>query len=114
MVEGIVITCSVEESEAVYFVQKHSSQPVRVVRERGRGNCMRPVPLAGEGVGGRQCNVKKDMAELEPLQKKATKMIRGLENRVWEEMLKELGLFSSGKSQLKGGMAPLFKYEGMA
>ncbi|RMC18602.1 hypothetical protein DUI87_04496 [Hirundo rustica rustica] len=76
-----------------------------------------PAPLLSPGEAHLECSVQfwalqenRDMELLEQVRQRTMKIIKGLEHLSYEEQLRELGLFSFQKSQLRGDLINVCQY----
>ncbi|KAK4815638.1 hypothetical protein QYF61_005200 [Mycteria americana] len=107
-------SCLVEKDLGV-FVNSwlNMSQQCAQCGQQDQGSDRAPVLSTGEAAPQILCwapHYKKDIEVLERVQSRATKLVKGLEHKSYEERLRELGLFSLEKRRLRGDLIALYSY----
>ncbi|PKU28921.1 hypothetical protein llap_20775 [Limosa lapponica baueri] len=91
---GMLVDCQLNMSQQCAQVAKKANSILACIR-----NSVFWVP-----------HYKKDIEVLEQVQRRAMKLVKGLEKKSYEEQLRELGLFSLEKRRLRGDLIALYNY----
>uniref|UniRef100_A0A8C3FA90 Reverse transcriptase domain-containing protein n=1 Tax=Chrysemys picta bellii TaxID=8478 RepID=A0A8C3FA90_CHRPI len=111
---GVIVDSSLKTSTQCAEAVKKANRMLGIIK-KGIENILLPLYKSMVRPHLEYCiqmwspHLKKDILALEKVQKRATKMIKGLERVPYEERLKRLGLFSLEKRRLRGDMIEVYK-----